>query len=115
MNESIEKLNSIEISLHFILDIMARTKTTPRMTTGPGHTPRPEPAIALNRDGTIKKDPAPVNRDPARERIKKMKREFLRAKQLMKEAQEIMARVEITFLDLEKTDFSDLQDLEKKD
>ena len=80
---------------------MARTKTTPRMTTGPGHTPRPEPAIALNRDGTIK-------RDPARERIRKMKRDFLRAKQLMKEAQEIMAQVEMTFLDLEKTDFSDL-------
>ena len=81
---------------------MARGKTTPRMTTGPGHTPRPnEPAIALNRDGTIK-------RDPARERIRKMKRDFLRAKQLMKEAQEIMAQVEMTFLDLEKTDFSDL-------
>ena len=94
---------------------MARGKTTPRMTTGNG-CPRPnEPAIALNRDGTIKRDPAPVNRDPAQERIRKMKREFLRAKQLMKEAQEIMARVEITFLDLEKTDFSDLQDLEKKD
>ena len=85
---------------------MARTKTTPRMTTGPGHTPRPEPAIALNRDGTIK-------RDPARERIRKMKRDFLRAKQLMKEAQEIMAQVEMTFLDLEKTDFSDLNEENK--
>ena len=82
---------------------MARGKQTFRMTTGgaPSTIPRPEPAIALNRDGTIK-------RDPARERIRKMKRDFLRAKQLMKEAQEIMAQVEMTFLDLEKTDFSDL-------
>ena len=82
---------------------------TPRMTTRES---LPKEAIALNRDGTVQRNNA---RDPARERIKKMKREFLRAKQLMKEAQEIMARVEITFLDLEKTDFSDLQDLEKKD
>ena len=106
MNESIEKLNSIEISLHFILD-MARGKQTFRMTTGgaPSTIPRPQSSVALNRDGTIKKD-------PARERIRKMKADFLRAKKLMKEAQEIMAQVEISFLDLEKTDFQDL--LEKE-
>ena len=87
---------------------MARGKTTPRMTTGPGHTPRPnEPSVALNRNGTIQ-------RDPVKERIKKMKRDFLRAKQLMKEAQEIMAQVEITFLDLEKTDFQDVDEILKE-
>ena len=89
---------------------MARTNMTPRMTTRES---LPKEAIALNRDGSIKKDPAPVNRDPARERIKKMKREFLRAKQLMKEAQEIMAQVEITFLNLEKTDFQDVDEILK--
>ena len=86
---------------------MARGKTTPRMTTGPGHTPRPEPSVALNRDGTIKKD-------PARERIRKMKADFIRAKKLMKEAQEIMAQVEISFLDLEKTDFQDVDEILKE-
>ena len=107
MNESIEKLNSIEISLHFILDIMARGKTTPRMTTGPGHTPRPnEPAIALNRDGSVK-------RDPVKDRIKKMKRDFLRAKQLMNEALKIMGQVGQEFLDLEKTDFQDVEEILK--
>ena len=87
---------------------MARGKQTFRMSTGgaPSKIPRPEPAIALNRDGSVK-------RDPVKDRIKKMKSDFMRAKKLMKEAQEIMAQVEISFLDLEKTDFQDLQDLEK--
>ena len=95
---------------------MARGKQTFRMSTGgaPSKIPRPEPAIALNRDGSVKRDPAPVKRDLAREKIQKMKREFLRAKQLMKEAQEIMARVEITFLDLEKTDFQDVDEILKE-
>ena len=82
---------------------MARGKQTFRMSTGgaPSKIPRPEPAIALNRDGSVK-------RDPVKDRIKKMKSDFMRAKKLMKEAQEIMAQVEISFLDLEKTDFQDL-------
>ena len=86
------------------------------MTTGgaPSTIPRPQPSVALNRDGTIKKDPAPAKRDLAREKIRKMKREFLRAKQLMKEAQEIMAQVEMTFLDLEKTDFQDAEEILNK-
>ena len=86
---------------------MARGKTTPRMTTGPGHTPRPnEPAIALNRDGSVK-------RDPVKDRIKKMKRDFLRAKQLMNEALKIMGQVGQEFLDLEKTDFQDVEEILK--
>ena len=87
---------------------MARTKTTPRMTTGgaPSKIPRPEPAIALNRDGSVK-------RDPARERIRKMKADFMRAKKMMEEAQKIMAQVEITFLNLEKTDFQDVDEILK--
>ena len=90
---------------------MARGKQTFRMSTGgaPSKIPRPEPAIALNRDGSVKRDPV----KDREERIRKMKAEFCRAKQLMKEAQELMAKVEISFLDLEKTDFSDLQDLGK--
>ena len=84
---------------------MARGKQTFRMTTV--HTPRSQPSVALNRDGTIKKD-------PARERIRKMKADFLRAKKLMKEAQEIMAQVEISFLDLEKTDFQDAEEILNK-
>ena len=86
---------------------MARGKTTPRMTTGPGHTPRPEPSVALNRDGSVKKD-------PVKDRIRKMKADFMRAKKLMKEAQEIMAQVEISFLDLEKTDFQDAEEILNK-
>ena len=88
---------------------MARTKTTPRMTTGPGHTPRPEPAIALNRDGTIQRNNA---RDLTRDRIKKMKADFMRAKKMMEEAQKIMAQVAMTFLDLEPN-FNNIPDLEK--
>ena len=42
-----------------------------------------------------------------------MKADFLRAKKLMKEAQEIMAQVEISFLDLEKTDFQDVDKILK--
>ena len=90
---------------------MARTKTTPRMTTGPGHTPRPnEPAIALNRDGSVQRDP----KKDREERIRKMKADFLRAKKLMKEAQEIMAQVEISFLDLEPN-FQDVEKYLEKD
>ena len=91
---------------------MARTKTTPRMTTGgaPSTIPRPEPAIALNRDGSVRRDPQQDRKD----RIRKMKADFLRAKKMMEEAQKIMAQVEITFLDLEKTDFQDAKDLLEK-
>ena len=76
---------------------MARGKTTFRMTTGgaPSNIPRPEPAIALNRDGSVKKD-------PIRERIKKMKADFRKAMAMMDEALEIMDHVEDEFLDLEK-------------
>ena len=91
---------------------MARGKTTPRMTTGPGHTPRPnEPAIALNRDGTVQRNPAPAKRDLARG-IRHMKREFLRAKKMMQEAQEIMVEVEQMFLELEPN-FDNIPDLGK--
>ena len=88
---------------------MARGKQTFRMSTGgaPSKIPRPEPAIALNRDGSVK-------RDPVKDRIKKMKSDFMRAKKLMKEAQEIMAQVEISFLDLEKTDFQDAEEILNK-
>ena len=88
---------------------MARGKQTFRMTTV--HTPRSQPSVALNRDGTVQQTSA---RDPARERIRKMKADFLRAKKLMKEAQEIMAQVEISFLDLEKTDFQDAEEILNK-
>ena len=89
---------------------MARGKTTPRMTTGPGHTPRPnEPAIALNRDGSIQRDP---QKDRLKERIRHMKREFLRAKKMMQEAQEIMVEVEQMFLELEPN-FDNIPDLGK--
>ena len=89
---------------------MARTKTTPRMTTGGRATiPRPEPAIALNRDGSVRRDP----QQDRKERIRKMKADFLRAKKMMEEAQKIMAQVEITFLDLEKTDFQDVDEILK--
>ena len=67
------------------------------------HTPRPnEPAIALNRDGSVQR-----KKDPARERIKKMKAEFRRAMEMMDEALEIMDNIEEAFLDLEKTNFQD--------
>ena len=77
---------------------MARGKQTFRMTTV--HTPRSEQSVALNRDGTIKKD-------PARDRIQKLKLKFMRAKKMFNEALEIMGQVEIEFLDLEKTNFQD--------
>ena len=85
------------------------------MTTGgaPSTIPRPQSSVALNRDGTIKKDPAPAKRDLAREKIRKMKTEFCRAKKLMNEALQIMAQVEQTFLDLEKTDFQDVEEILK--
>ena len=85
------------------------------MTTGgaPSTIPRPQSSVALNRDGTIKKDPAPAKRDLAREKIQKMKADFMRAKKMMQEAQKIMAQVEMTFLDLEKTDFQDVEEILK--
>ena len=82
---------------------MARGKTTPRMTTGGYARPlESQPAIALNRDGSVQR-----KKDPARERIKKMKAEFRRAMKMMDEALEIMDNIEEAFLDLEKTNFQD--------
>ena len=89
---------------------MARGKTTFRMTTV--HTPRSQPSVALNRDGTVQRNPAPAKRDLARERIRHMKREFLRAKKMMQEAQEIMVEVEQMFLELEPN-FDNIPDLGK--
>ena len=89
---------------------MARTKTTPRMTTGPGHMPRPESAIALNRDGSVQRDP----KKDREERIRKMKAEFCRAKKMLNEAFQIMAQVEQTFLDLEPN-FQDVEKYLEKD
>ena len=90
---------------------MARGKTTPRMTTGgaPSTIPRPEPAVALNPDGSVQRDPQ-KDRDG---QIRKMKRDFLRAKKMMKEALKIMAEVEDTFLELE-TSFSDVDEILKE-
>ena len=90
---------------------MARGKQTFRMTTGgaPSNIPRPEPAIALNRDGSVQRDP---QKDRLKDRIKKMKADFMRAKKMMEEAQKIMAQVAMTFLDLEPN-FNNLPDLEK--
>ena len=87
---------------------MARGKQTFRMTTV--HTPRSQPSVALNRDGSVQRDP----KKDREERIRKMKADFLRAKKLMKEAQEIMAQVEISFLDLEPN-FQDVEKYLEKD
>ena len=83
---------------------MARGKQTFRMTTV--HTPRPESSVALNRDGTIKKD-------PARDRIQKLKSKFMKAKKMMRESLEIMNEVEQEFLNLEKTNFQDVEEILK--
>ena len=85
---------------------MARGKQTFRMTTV--HTPRSQPSVALNRDGTIKKD-------PAREKIRKLKAKFYRAKKMLNEALEIMGEVEEEFLNLEKTDFQDAEEILKNE
>ena len=85
---------------------MARGKQTFRMTTV--HTPRPEQSVALNRDGTIQ-------RDSTKDRIQKLKSKFMRAKKMMRESLEIMNEVEQEFLNLEKIDFQDVEEiLEKK-
>ena len=86
---------------------MARGKTTFRMTTV--HTPRHEKPVALNRDGSVQRDP----KKDREERIRKMKAEFCRAKKMLNEAFQIMAQVEQTFLDLEKTDFQDVEEILK--
>ena len=78
---------------------MARGKQTARMTTGSGNIPRSEPAIALNRDGSVQRDP---QKDRLKDRIKKMKADFQKAMAMMDEALEIMDHVEDEFLDLEK-------------
>ena len=65
----------------------------------------PAEAVALNRDGTIQRNNA---RDPAREKIRRLKAKFNRAKIMLNEALEIMGEVEEEFLNLEKTDFQDL-------
>ena len=83
---------------------MARGKQTFRMTTV--HTPRSEQSVALNRDGTIKKD-------QARDRIQKLKLKFMRAKKMMRESLEIMNEVEQEFLNLEKTNFQDVEEILK--
>ena len=114
MNESIEKLNSIEISLHFILD-MARTNRHNRMTTGGSSYLKQPPAIMLDKNGRV------LDREKNRhDRIRELKAEFKRAQKKMDEAQnmfdeamDIMANVEKMFLDLE-TYFPDLKGPENK-
>ena len=59
----------------------------------------PAEAVALNRDGTVQQTSA---RDPAREKIRRLKAKFNRAKIMLNEALEIMGEVEEEFLDLEK-------------
>ena len=81
---------------------MARGKTTFRMTTV--HTPRSQPSVALNRDGSVKKD-------PVKDRIKKLKSDFMRAKKMMRESLELMNQVEQEFLNLEKIDFQDVEEI----
>ena len=83
---------------------MARGKTTFRMTTV--HTPRHEQSVALNRDGSIQ-------RDPVKDRIQKLKSKFMKAKKMMKESLEIMNEVEQEFLNLEKIDFQDVDEILK--
>ena len=89
---------------------MARSNRTPRMSTDTRRNPPPPSiilpipqSVLLNRDGSVK-------RDLVKERIRLMKREFLRAKKMMQEAQEIMLNVEQMFLDLEPN-FDNLPDL----
>ena len=86
---------------------MARGKQTFRMTTV--HTPRSQPSVALNRDGTVQRDP----KKDREERIRKMKAEFCRAKKMLNEAFQIMNKVEQEFLNLEKTDFQDVDEILK--
>ena len=83
---------------------MARGKTTFRMTTV--HTPRHDKSVALNRDGSIQ-------RDPVKDRIQKLKSKFMKAKKMMKESLEIMNEVEQEFLNLEKTNFQDVDEILK--
>ena len=88
---------------------MARSRNHNRMTTGGlGHYRQP-PAIVLNSDGSVQRDP----QKDREERIRKMKAEFCRAKKMLNEALAIMAKVEETFLDLEPN-FDNLPDLGKK-
>ena len=97
---------------------MARTNRTPRMSTDTRRNPPPPSivlpipqSVLLKRNGSVQQNNAC---DPAREKIRKLKADFMRAKKLMKEAQEIMAQVEIAFLDLEKTDFQDVDEILKE-
>ena len=86
---------------------MARGKQTFRMTTV--HTPRSQPSVALNPNGSVQRDP---QKDRLKERIRKMKAEFCRAKNLMNEALKIMGQVEQEFLDLEPN-FNNLPELKE--
>ena len=91
-------MNYIEISLHFIFDIMPpRTKRTLRKAT-PALIPVMTPTVYLNPDGTITKD-------RKKHQIKEMRSKLEEAFQLMNEVKEII-------LDLDSSENSDVQEIE---
>ena len=94
---SLEKVNCIEISLHFIFDIMPpRTKRTARKAT-PAIIPVVTPTVYLNPDGT-------VTTDRKKNKIKLMRSKLEEAFQLMNEVKEII-------LDLNSSEFSDVEEI----